>query len=845
MSIKISTLNIRGLSTKEKLLFLRDFLVKFDIDICLLQETHLDSPAFLEITNDLLDGYECRFDITERKSRGVGIVIRKNRNIETIGHFNDFSNRVIGMEVSVNGFIFNIINIYSPNYETEQIEFIESLYDILNSKRRVLLCGDFNAVEDSVRDRMNNNGTLRRNEKAWTPFFNHFRLKEIYYESVLEKSARMTWTNGHQSSRIDRMYASEDLGLLVKYEKVIEFGMSDHRMVISKLILNKERSIKKNFSWKLNESILEDIQVDTGIRNFCAQIPALIRKYNSRWYDIFNNYVVNFLKIQSRRIAKERKQQENELFKRLSELNQLETNNYLEEKAQLRQEISEIYTQKRKGIEKRARDNRMHFIKQPTKVLIEKEIKKNRSSELRHFKCKDGVVSEDLNVIINEVLGFYRDLMGTDRIPKEKIDDYQFRIDKFNNIEKLDLLTQNITFDEAERVIKKMCEAAPGSNGLTIGFYKKYFKYFGQHFVDLLNNTDDLPDIFKNSVIKLIPKNDQKVKSIDDLRPISLTNYEYRIFTKILYNRMKKISMDVIGEWQTCAIKGRKINDNVNLIRDLIEDANIRNRELYLIGIDQSKAFDRVSHGYLFALLEHMEFGEFILRNIKRIYNRSNACVEVNKEKSASFDINSGLKQGCALSMFLYTLVIEEALVRIRKNDKIKGYKVHVTKSSELKYTAYADDVSGMLRDYDSVSQFFDEINSWSEVSGAKINEKKTKIIAINSQFHEYYEVRFVESMKILGVEFDSFGISKNNLVKLKSKIVGTLQMWNNVRLNMIERIVVCKTFALSKLWYVASFMKFSNESIKNLILSIIYEVSTIIEKNISLYTTAVTIECF
>ena len=84
----------------------------------------------------------------------------------------------------------------------------------------------------------------------------------------------------------------------------------------------------------------------------------------------------------------------------------------------------------------------------------------------------------------------------------------------------------------------KMKEAAPGLNGLTIGFYKKFFPYFGQSYIDVINNEKELPNVFKESLIKLIPKNSNKVKSINDMRPISLTNYDYRIFTKVLSNRL-------------------------------------------------------------------------------------------------------------------------------------------------------------------------------------------------------------------------------------------------------------------------------------------------------------------
>jgi hypothetical protein len=53
------------------------------------------------------------------------------------------------------------------------------------------------------------------------------------------------------------------------------------------------------------------------------------------------------------------------------------------------------------------------------------------------------------------------------------------------------------------------------------------------------------------SIVKLIPKNNNKTKNINDLRPISLTNIDYRIFTKILANRLKSIGDSVIGDHRT------------------------------------------------------------------------------------------------------------------------------------------------------------------------------------------------------------------------------------------------------------------------------------------------------
>ena len=57
-----------------------------------------------------------------------------------------------------------------------------------------------------------------------------------------------------------------------------------------------------------------------------------------------------------------------------------------------------------------------------------------------------------------------------------------------------------------------------------------------------------------------------------------MKNFEYKIFTKIIVNRLKKYSHLFFKDFQTCSIKGRRINDSINLIRDVIFDAEKRGK---------------------------------------------------------------------------------------------------------------------------------------------------------------------------------------------------------------------------------------------------------------------------
>ena len=56
---------------------------------------------------------------------------------------------------------------------------------------------------------------------------------------------------------------------------------------------------------------------------------------------------------------------------------------------------------------------------------------------------------------------------------------------------------------------------------------------------------------------------------------------------------------------------------------------------------DQKKAFDSISHKYLFKLLEHLGLGNLMLLNIKRLYEKAYARIIVNQHMSNSFNIKS------------------------------------------------------------------------------------------------------------------------------------------------------------------------------------------------------------
>ena len=142
--IRVASLNIRGINKKEKMFFLNDFLINKQIKICFLQETHFDSQDVVGDLEEVCKDFIISYTINEiSKTKGVAILISKSlQDLEIISKSQDLDSRVINLEIDIQKVKINLVNIYAPNLEQEQILFINSLYNFLATKKRVLMAGD-------------------------------------------------------------------------------------------------------------------------------------------------------------------------------------------------------------------------------------------------------------------------------------------------------------------------------------------------------------------------------------------------------------------------------------------------------------------------------------------------------------------------------------------------------------------------------------------------------------------------------------------------------------------------------------------------------------------------------
>ena len=166
---------------------------------------------------------------------------------------------------------------------------------------------------------------------------------------------------------------------------------------------------------------------------------------------------------------------------------------------------------------------------------------------------------------------------------------------------------------------------------------------------------------------------------IKNYRPITLLNIDIKIIIKTLADRLANIIPKLVHANQTC-IPGRHIENNIFLTQDLIDHANLTNRNLAIIFLDQEKAFDRMSHKFIFKILERFGFGTYFIKWVKTICFDTKSFVKVNGYQTFEFNIERGVRQGCPLSPLLYVLTAEALSSSIRKKYFDKGIHVQNVK---------------------------------------------------------------------------------------------------------------------------------------------------------------------
>ena len=126
---------------------------------------------------------------------------------------------------------------------------------------------------------------------------------------------------------------------------------------------------------------------------------------------------------------------------------------------------------------------------------------------------------------------------------------------------------------------------------------------------------------YTNSTFLALISKEANPSTFDRFRPISLCNASYKIFSKLLANRLKPLLGKLISPLQGGYVKGRHILDNVIQVQEAMHSRFLWKEKGMLIKLDMENAFDKVKHSFIVSVLYSFAFSYAFLNLIKACIN--------------------------------------------------------------------------------------------------------------------------------------------------------------------------------------------------------------------------------
>jgi hypothetical protein len=294
-----------------------------------------------------------------------------------------------------------------------------------------------------------------------------------------------------------------------------------------------------------------------------------------------------------------------------------------------------------------------------------------------------------------------------------------------------------ITKEEVIGRVRKLKNGkSPGIDGIT----GEMIKNGGENVIDwiwkLCNKAfaeGIVPKDWSRAVIVPLYKGKGDKGNCRNYRGISLLSIVGKIYAGILVERVRRVTEELIGEEQGAFRSGRGCIDQIFTLKQMTEKVKEKKKKLYLGFMDLQQAYDRINREALWQVLLMYGVGGKLLNGIKSMYNGSEACVRINRVESEWFKIDSGVRQGCVMSPWLFNLYMDGVMKELMVGVAGEGVRmVENGREWRLPCLLYADDLVLCGESEESLRRLVERFGKVCKRRGLKVNVDKSKVLVVN-----------------------------------------------------------------------------------------------------------------
>lgn len=824
--LKIATWNLQG-KMSEPLHRDRLFqeLSSRQVHVAALQETHFqpnkDFPSVFDEAQGKLICLNPPSDVNKRQQYGLGFYVAADL-VPHIHGMRSISNRIGVLRLKLNktkskSSYITIINAYAPTMKCTQTtpkatdEFYEQLYhtyEMYKNSSLMIMGGDFNAklgmkrpddIDETIigkygKGYRNENGKRlasflqQSNYLAANTCFQHpMRHRSTWRSSVLKNSLGKLMYNQIDYVLVPQRLALRRHLLLDARSYSSQSFESDHKVVIVKMDLTAlykcPKKIPKDRCHSYDSKLLNSLDV-TYRENFEAEMTRLTADLSSAIETadaprrVYNRLVKAFHKAATRTLPRQPK------GAGLSPayINDPELESLSNRQRNLRRRLESCRSTTHVDHLRKIRHNVVNKLKERLRILrvnrindICAELERNKGNKkaFEAMRLLQKITHKPL--MLTDPDGHH---LHTAQEMEPIFTAYYTQF--FNQLhhevvspwggDSATPLAEPIRLEETEAAIKFLNNNRSSGND---NIPAEMFKYGGPHISRIVTNI--LNGIFEkqcnveavlDGLLTLLNKPNNKPKTADNTRPITLLNVVRKILSTITLFRIREAAGNFISITQSGFRTNRSTSDVLWCYQWMIAMTQKFHMVLRLIGIDMSKAFDSVNRTMLLeALNQFLQPTE--VRMIRYLLSTTRLRTRIKGQLGPWFATNAGIPQGDALSPLLFAIYLEVAIRRFK-----------------VTHPQYREDITHLISHYADDTDFIDVMTDESLLDAESFEGKMEPLQTFEQEIDEsmsYY------NLKLNRTKTEFILLNRKTSVNLKVKKLGSiLDPTENVRYRIV-----------------------------------------------------------
>ena len=317
---------------------------------------------------------------------------------------------------------------------------------------------------------------------------------------------------------------------------------------------------------------------------------------------------------------------------------------------------------------------------------------------------------------------------------------------------------------------------------------------------------EEFPQDWREGLLVKLPKKGD-LHECKNYRGIMLLSIPGKILSRTILERLKEAVDVKLREEQAGFRKKRSCTDQIATLRIIVEQSIEWNSSLYVNFVDYEKAFDSLDRDSIWKLMRHYGIPDKFVRLIKKMYEGMSCSVLLGGQRTDSFEVKTGVRQGCLLSPFLFLLAVDWIM---RQTTSGQRGGIQWTLFSQLEDLDFADDLALLSHSQAQMQQKTDRLRTFSRSVGLHIHTDKTKVLRMNAAdvpiTLQGAPLAEVESFTYLGSVINKAGGTdediKVRIQKARAAFIILRNIWMSKELGLNTKLRIFKTNVKTVLLY-------------------------------------------